>query len=110
MLKFSEFVNEVLLKGAINFKEIEKQLKKRADFQAGLTTIEGYTGPDGYTVKYKGKQIFSEKKGILLDRISHNEEVQKLAELIAKVFKVKINMKDYDELDKKWLKIWHIEK
>lgn len=106
MKTFREYVNEVLLKGNINFKDIEKQLKNKEDFQAGKMTIEGYVGPNGYTVKYKSKQIFSEKQGLLLDKLNHNKEAQELAELIGKVFNVKINMKDYSNLDKKWLGIW----
>lgn len=107
MIKFKEYVNEVLLKGKINFKDIEEQLKNKGDFQAGKMTIEGYEGPNGYTIKYKSKQIFSEKQGLLLNKMNHNSEVQELAELIAKSFNVKINMKDYDDLDKKWLNIWN---
>jgi len=101
-----ETILEKLLKGKIDFSNIERELKDKSDFQAGLMTIEGYDGPNGYTVKYKSKVIFSEKKGLLLDKLNYNKEVAELAKLVSDIFKVKINFKEYDDLDKKWLAIW----
>jgi hypothetical protein len=106
---FREFINEKSsnIKG-FDYNEIEKRLKDKEEFTVDLTKVEAYDigGSNGYIVKYKGTMIFSEKKGILLEKLGYNDEVGKLAEIISKVFKVKVEIKDYDQLDKAWLKIW----
>ena len=101
MNKFKE-----LFEGKISFSGLQDKIKNKEDFSQ-LTNIEAYVHPKlGYIIRYKGNIIYSDKEGLRVKKFNYSKELQRLVELIRFTLNVKIEFKDLDILDKKWLDIW----